>query len=52
MRPGDHVLVTITLTDAEAGRYFFPGRQFTMWDGHDIGRGVISRRVFASSGPS
>ena len=52
LTPGDHALVTITLSDDEAGQYFAPGRQFTMWDGHDIGRGVISRRVFASSGPS
>ncbi|MHB1595992.1 MAG: hypothetical protein ACYCO9_19360 [Streptosporangiaceae bacterium] len=43
--------MTITLNDDDAGQYLGPGRQFTMWDGHDIGHGIISRRVFAF-GPS
>ena len=51
LKPGDRALVTITLNDDDAGEYLAPGRQFTMWDGHDIGHGIISRWVFAS-GPS
>ena len=52
-RPGMHVVVTIALTDGEAGAYFAPGQRFAIWSdavvGHTIwadglvGYGVISR---------
>lgn len=49
--PGDHAVVTITTTDAEAADFFAAGQHFTMWAGNDIGHGIVSRRVFAWSGP-
>lgn len=48
---GDHALVTITVTDDDAGHVLAPGRHFALWAGRDVGRGVISRRIFVSSGP-
>lgn len=51
LRPGDRAVVTITVAGDQAGSYFGPGRRFTLWAGADIGHGVISRRVFCSSGP-
>jgi len=54
LRPGMHVVVTIALTDGEAGAFFAPGRRFAIWSdavvGHTVradglvGYGVISRR--------
>jgi hypothetical protein len=51
LKPGDHAVVTITLSDDAAGAYFAPGQHFTVWNGSDVGHGVISRRVFTTSGP-
>ena len=51
LRPGDHAVVTITLSGDEASAYFCPGQQFILWSGADIGHGVISRRIFVHSGP-
>lgn len=52
-RPGMHVVVTIALTDGEAGAFFAPGQRFAIWSdavvGHTVradglvGYGVISR---------
>jgi len=45
--PGDaDVIVTIEVSDDEAGEFLSPGQHFTLWNGQDIGHGVISRRVF------
>jgi len=49
-RPGDHVVVTITVTDDDAPSYLGPGQSFTLWGG-STGHGIISRRVFTDSGP-
>ncbi|MGE5285900.1 MAG: hypothetical protein ACM3ML_01600 [Micromonosporaceae bacterium] len=51
LRAGASAVVTLTLADDEAGSYLRPGQRFTLWSGGAIGHGVISRRVFASSGP-
>lgn len=32
--------------------FFAPGQHFTLWNGHDIGTGVVSRQVFTSGSPS
>ncbi|MFJ2031405.1 hypothetical protein [Streptosporangium sp. NPDC087985] len=48
LAPGDrnHV-VTIAFTDEEAIEYLHPGDRFRLWCGHDVGRGIVSRRVFS-----
>lgn len=51
LKPGDHAVVTITLCDDAAAAFFAPGQHFTMWNGSDVGHGVISRRIFTTSGP-
>jgi hypothetical protein len=49
-QPGEPVVVTITVTDDDAPSYFAPGQPFTI-GGESTGRGIISRRVLADSGP-
>ena len=51
LRAGDHAVVTITMIDDEASQFFAPGQHFTIWNGSDVGHGVISRRVFTAHGP-
>jgi hypothetical protein len=48
----DREIVTITLTDSHAGDFFAPGQHFTLWNGRDIGTGVVSRQVFTTGSPS
>jgi len=48
--PGEHVVVTITVTDGDAPSYFAPGQPFTIW-GDAPGRGIISRRLLTDPGP-
>jgi hypothetical protein len=50
-KPGDHVVVTITVTDDDAPSYLGPGQSFTLWGGI-TGHGTISRRIFTDFGPS
>jgi hypothetical protein len=52
LHPGDRAVVTITVTDDEAGAFFGAGQRFTLWSGGDVGRGVVSRRVFTDNSPS
>ena len=47
---GEHVVVTITVTDADARSYLAPGQPFTIW-GESTGRGVISRLLLTDPGP-
>ncbi len=45
--PNDsHVIVTVTVLGDEAGECLSAGDGFTLWRGHDLGRGVVTRRVF------
>jgi len=45
--PGDaHVIVTVTVLGDDAGDCLATGEDFTLWRGQDIGRGVVTRRVF------
>lgn len=47
LRRGDAgVVVTMEVADDEACAFLAPGRHFDLWNGTDIGHGVISRRVF------
>lgn len=45
--PGDsHIVLVITVVDDDAGDYLGAGEEFALWRGHDIGHGVVTRRVF------
>jgi hypothetical protein len=45
--PGDsHVVLVVTVIGDDAGDYFGAGEDFALWRGHDIGRGVVTRRLF------
>lgn len=48
LHPGDRHVVTITVTDDEAAAFLGPGRQFTLWNGADVGHGTISRQMYSS----
>ncbi|MBX6383781.1 MAG: hypothetical protein IRZ07_12530 [Microbispora sp.] len=46
LAPGDRLhVVTIATTDDEAVDYLRPGERFRLWCGHDVGSGIVSRRV-------
>jgi len=50
--PGEaSVVVTIEVADDEASAFFGPGQRVALWNGRDIGHGVISRRVFFTTAP-
>jgi hypothetical protein len=51
LQPGKRTIVTITLTDDEAAQFFDAGQRFAIWNGGDVGHGIISRRVFTTSSP-
>jgi hypothetical protein len=51
LQPGQSQVVTIAVTDDEAPLFLAPGQPFTIWGG-GYGRGIVSRRVFTTSGPS
>ena len=46
--PGDerHVVLTVTVLGDGAAECLAAGSDFTLWRGSDIGRGVVTRRVF------
>jgi hypothetical protein len=47
IRAEDHsVRLTMTVLGDDAGDYLDAGDSFTLWRGHQIGHGVISRRLF------
>lgn len=41
-----HISVTMTVLGDDACECLCPCADFLLWRGHDIGRGVITRRVF------
>jgi hypothetical protein len=46
LHPGDaSVLSAIVVTDADACSFLGPGQHITLWNGHECGHGVISRRL-------
>ena len=52
LRSGDHsIQLTVTVTGDDAEDYLEPGDSFVLWRGHDIGHGVISRRLFWADAP-
>jgi hypothetical protein len=47
-RPGSsHLIVRLIVLGDDAGDYLTPGEGFILWRGYDVGRGVVTRRIFA-----
>ena len=46
VRPGDHILMTMRVLGDDVGDYLHPGDHFALWRGHDVGHGVVCRRLF------
>jgi hypothetical protein len=47
LRPSDHsIQLTMTVLGDDAVDYLDAGDTFALWRGHDIGQGVISRRLY------
>lgn len=47
LRPGDKgIHVAMSVPDDDAAGFFQAGQHFTLWDGADIGRGTVARRLF------
>jgi hypothetical protein len=44
--PDGHMVVTIALVGDEPREYFEAGDSFGLWLGNDLGRGVVTRRLF------
>jgi hypothetical protein len=42
----DPVIMTVALVGDDPGEYFEPGDHFAFWLGHDLGQGVVTRRLF------
>jgi len=42
----DHMIMTIVLVGDEPREYFEAGDTFTVWMGRDLGRGIVTRRLF------
>jgi hypothetical protein len=42
----DPVIMTIALMGDDPGEYFEIGDRFAFWLGHDLGQGVVTRRLF------
>ena len=40
------IQLTMTVVGDDARDYLEPGDTFVLWRGHDVGQGVISRRLF------
>lgn len=45
--PGNsHLIVRLIVLGDDAGDDLTPGEGFTLWRGHDIARGIVTRRIF------
>ena len=40
------VSATVIVLGDDAGDYLAPGERFVLWRGHDLGSGVVTRRIF------
>jgi hypothetical protein len=40
------VLATVRLSGDDVPRYVHPGSRFELWLGHEVGRGLVTRRLF------
>jgi hypothetical protein len=51
-QPDHSVQVTLTVVGDDLPDYLEPGDQLALWRGHDIGHGVITRRLYlGAEGP-
>lgn len=41
-----HLLLTMIVLGGDADGYLDPGQHFTLWRGHEIARGVVTRRLY------
>jgi hypothetical protein len=49
LHPGDTgVLAALEVLDDEAPSFLGPGQHITLWNGHECGHGVITRRMFTT----
>jgi hypothetical protein len=46
LRRGSSHIVTLTVLGHDAGDRLHPGEGFVLWRGHDVGSGVVTRRIF------
>ena len=46
VQDGNHVIVTISLFGNDPADYFKAGADFALWQGRDVGHGVVTRRLF------
>jgi len=46
VQDGNHVIVTISLLGNDPSDYFEAGADFALWQGRDVGHGVVTRRLF------
>jgi hypothetical protein len=46
VQDGNHVIVTISLFCNDPGDYFRAGAEFALWQGRDVGHGVVTHRLF------
>jgi hypothetical protein len=44
--PDGHMVVTIVVVGDQPREYFEAGDSFGLWLGNDLGRGVVTRRLF------
>lgn len=40
------ITATVIVLGDDAGEYLAPGERFVLWRGHDLGSGVVTRRIF------
>jgi len=40
------IMVTLRVVGDDIGDYLAIGSHFSLWSGHDIGRGVVTRRLY------
>jgi hypothetical protein len=43
---GSGITVTFVVLGDDACDYLAAGERFALWDGHDLGSGVVTRRIF------
>ena len=46
VQDSQHVIVTISLLGNDPADYFKAGADFALWQGRDVGHGVVTRRLF------
>jgi hypothetical protein len=47
VQDGNHVIVTISLFANDPSDYFRAGADFALWQGREVGHGVVTRRLYS-----